>query len=238
MPSTYLCHGFRWHRDAIRLYVMMKNLELCAPDWIIGWETSEHLLESLYNEHTFIPGPLDDEAIRKQEAELAAAGTSSPPKFGVPPPRKPKSEDFVLRHEWSAIKVLEEYDDEDTSTHCRPYAFVADHVVRVELDVDVMEEMSKFNTMTLQQERTWFEKLNQKLQPNEPIRWYVVVVSDEVRDYYPQESDSDEEEDNDEGDAPSNGEKGESSSRGEDEKKKKSWTANVRAKSKERGGVL
>jgi len=179
MPSTYLCRGFRWHRDAIRIYIMMNDLEECAPDWIIGWTTSEELLKSFYRNFDFLPeGKGNGEPSTPAPMARIEPGNA---RFSVPEPRTAKEDDVVLKNSWSAVKVLEEYDDNDLTEHTRPYAFVADYVVRVELDVDVNEEMAKMGTMLLQDDHAWFERLNRELQPDETIKWYIVVVADELR---------------------------------------------------------
>lgn len=165
---------------------MMQDLELCAPDWIIGWTTSEALLKSLHQNFDFIPAPSELKPA-KPTTQHQPDVRPPEPKFVPPQTRTPKEDDFVLRHQWSAIKILEEYDDKETREHCRPYAFIADYVVRVELDVDVNEEMGNMGRMMLEGDHSWFEKLNQQLQPDESIKWYIVVVTDEVRDFGPQE---------------------------------------------------
>lgn len=172
MPSTYLIRGFRWHRSAIRYHIMMADLDDCSPDWIIGWKTSEFLLKSLSKTYECIPRPLTEDQIKEQTAGIQT--------------RLPPEKDFVLRNQWSPIKLLEAYDDKDTTRHCLEYAFVADHVLRVELDVAVQEVMEGFESGKRRQEHAWFETLQAAMQPDEKIKWYIVVVADEVRGYYPQ----------------------------------------------------
>ncbi|TPX07312.1 uncharacterized protein E0L32_010734, partial [Thyridium curvatum] len=54
MP-TYLCHGFRWQRRSIRVYVVVQNLDDAAPEWIIRRGTSRALLSSFYSLFDFLP---------------------------------------------------------------------------------------------------------------------------------------------------------------------------------------
>ncbi|KAK3390506.1 hypothetical protein B0H63DRAFT_519724 [Podospora didyma] len=54
MP-TYLCHGFRWQRPSIRVYVVIQNLDDASPEWIVPAKSSQCLLESFYNIFDFLP---------------------------------------------------------------------------------------------------------------------------------------------------------------------------------------
>ncbi|KAM7185044.1 hypothetical protein V8F33_012657 [Rhypophila sp. PSN 637] len=54
MP-TYLCHGFRWQRRSIRVYVVVQNLDDASPEWIIPAKSSQCILESFYNLFEFLP---------------------------------------------------------------------------------------------------------------------------------------------------------------------------------------
>lgn len=54
MP-TYLCHGFRWKRRAIRVYVVVQDLDDAAPEWIIKQGSARCLIESFYNLFAFLP---------------------------------------------------------------------------------------------------------------------------------------------------------------------------------------
>ena len=47
MPS-YLVHGFRWPRSAIRCHVIYNNIDDAAPEYIISPKTSAALLESFH----------------------------------------------------------------------------------------------------------------------------------------------------------------------------------------------
>ncbi|KUI68571.1 hypothetical protein VM1G_04189 [Cytospora mali] len=54
MP-TYLCHGFRWKRRSIRVYVVIQNLDDAAPEWLIKRGSARSLVESFYNLFDFLP---------------------------------------------------------------------------------------------------------------------------------------------------------------------------------------
>ncbi|KAG8167990.1 hypothetical protein KVR01_003679 [Diaporthe batatas] len=54
MP-TYLCHGFRWKRRSIRVYVVLQNLDDAAPEWIVKRGSPRSLIESFYNLFDFLP---------------------------------------------------------------------------------------------------------------------------------------------------------------------------------------
>ncbi|EEU40370.1 uncharacterized protein NECHADRAFT_105910 [Fusarium vanettenii 77-13-4] len=191
MP-TYLCHGFRWHRRAIRIYVILNDLEDAASNWIIGPATSSSIIDQFYTSYDFLP----EVAPPQQEASVSIKAKKDDEHLdddlSLPPSRVPPEHDGVLMHSWSAVKLLEEYDPEDITTPCRPYAYVADYVVRVDLSVDVAGEMAKYYEK-MAGEDGWIVKLRDELQKGEPVRWYVVVCGDEVRDF-PGESDDEESE--------------------------------------------
>lgn len=54
MP-TYLLHGFRWRRDAIRIHIILNDLEDAAAEWILAPATSMTLLNSFYANYDFLP---------------------------------------------------------------------------------------------------------------------------------------------------------------------------------------
>ncbi|KAK3323962.1 hypothetical protein B0T19DRAFT_218555 [Cercophora scortea] len=264
MP-TYLCHGFRWQRRSIRVYVVVQNLDDVSPEWVITPKSSQSLLESFYNLFDFLPyrvpppsrGPsIDSEHERACESGVLNANTtnansaiggrgrsgsgtrsrsrsrsqeqnqspnhsrqlshaqtqpSSPPPL---PPLSPDAyqstdyngngggEDFRAQ-DWSVIKVLEEYDPLNLDEVSRPYAYVADYAVQIDLSVSIAEEIRRYEErnradrdppMTGQasdetgrkknsKKPGWFEKLRDQLQRGEDIRWYVVVNGDEIRDW-------------------------------------------------------
>lgn len=221
------------------MHVMMHDLEACSPDWIIGWRTSEALLQSLYATYDFIPPLSDPKQVAQQIAQAQPGPSPGQSKYQSPPTRTPKGNDFVLRHQWSAVKILEEYNHKETRVHTRPYAFVADCVVRVELDVDVNEEMGTMGKKMLEEDgHAWFEQLNEKLQPEEAIKWYIVVCSDELRSIGPQN-------DADSGDQQTSGEElsrpssnGSTVPAGEREaRQKKKWSTSVREKVREKSSL-
>ncbi|KAL7893637.1 hypothetical protein HDV63DRAFT_386344 [Trichoderma sp. SZMC 28014] len=209
MP-TYLCHGFRWTRRLIRIFVILEDLEDAAPDWIVGRDTSAAILESMSTKFDYLPQRLPRQPEEEQsEQSRPQSGTQEeqpPPEqaektflhqdddFTVPPSRVPDSEDSVLVNETSAVKLLEEHDPEETHISARPFAYVADHVIRIDLSAHVSEEIAKYDALVIERnEGNWFEKLRDELQPGASIGWYVVVNGDEER-AVPEYDDEDEDE--------------------------------------------
>lgn len=210
MP-TYLCHGFRWHRLSIRIFVIIHDLEDAAPDWIIGYDTTALILDQLYENFDFLPqlpSPAETpdegkqtegkapeaENVEEQEQEQKRKPLGHQDEdMSLPPPRVPDSEDAVLMHQWTPIRFLEEYDLNETEVAARPYAYVADHVVRVDLSADIAAEMAKYEANAKKNDLSWFEQLRDKMQPGEEMRWYVVVCDDEER-ARPEEMDEDDDE--------------------------------------------
>ncbi|KAI5463138.1 hypothetical protein BGZ63DRAFT_422533 [Mariannaea sp. PMI_226] len=197
MP-TYLCHGFRWHRRDIRVFVVVNNIDDAAPNWLIASTTSSAILNQLHTNYDFLPEPLPP-APSQPNAVPAVKHPLSPlaydPKenlmhrdddHSLPPPRVPACEDPVLMHSsWSPVKLLEEFDPEDMSLPSRPYAYVADYAERIDLSVDVAGAMARYQMQQKQQgdpESEWFSRLRDGLQKGEDIRWYVVVCGDDVRE--------------------------------------------------------
>lgn len=192
MP-TYLCHGFRWYRKNIRIFVMVNDLEDAAPDWIISPDSSSSILNVFLDLYEFLP-ELDSES---EPATSSAPAAPAPDSDGnhklkadisvdedltVPPSRVIASEDKVLCNTWSPVKLLEEYDSRETHAAARPYAFVADHVVRIDLHADVMLEMSKYESVVHQEGgRPWLKQLMEQLQPEAEIKWYIVTCEDDER---------------------------------------------------------
>ncbi|EGR47907.1 uncharacterized protein TRIREDRAFT_48852, partial [Trichoderma reesei QM6a] len=157
MP-TYLCHGFRWTRRLIRIFVIIEDLDDAAPDWITGRNSSAAILERFGTKFDYLP-----QRLPQQQAETP-------------------SEQDVLVNQFSPVKLLEEYDPEETSISARPFAYVADHVIRIDLSANVLEEMAKYEALVKERnEGNWFERLRDELQPGSPIEWYVVVNGDEER---------------------------------------------------------
>ena len=180
MP-TYLCHGFRWHRRAIRIFVILQDLEDATPDWITGRRTSNIILSEFLELYKFLPESFTQPEVAPTEVPKIDLATHQDDVHTLPPPRVPPEEDDVLINSWSPVKLLEEHDPEDLFTVCRPYAYVADYVVKVDLSVNIMDEMNKYETWTKQQEG-YLAKLRDELQQDEQIQWYIVCCGDEPRD--------------------------------------------------------
>ena len=235
MPA-YLCHGFRWQRRSIRVYVIVQDIDDASPEWIIPAKSSQCLLESFYNLFDFLPfcsppsrdgnrsnsdggGGIDDDALntlayRKGRSRSRSLG---PKLNGRSQSRRQRSrsrrptenrpahppDDEIQSQDWSAVKLLEEYDPLNLSEVSRPYAYVADYAVRIDLSASIAEEIQKYEERNRgdrdppmtgpasdetgrkksNKKPGWFEKLRDQLQRGEEIKWYVVVNGDEVRDW-------------------------------------------------------
>jgi hypothetical protein len=212
MP-TYLCHGFRWYRRSIRPFVILNNLDDCAPDWVIGPETAASILSQLAETYDFIPRlENDDGTITRPDSNTTPTPTPLQEKrpqvfdddLSMPVSKVPATEDSVLIHEWSPVKLLEEYDMAEMERAARPYAYMADHVVRVDLGADIVAEMTRYENTFKEKQLPWFEKLRVQVQPEEQMRWYVVVCDDANREVQDgEEEDCDEEDEAVEGALPS-----------------------------------
>ncbi|RFU73140.1 lbe protein [Trichoderma arundinaceum] len=192
MP-TYLCHGFRWTRRLIRIFVILEDLEDAAPDWITGRDTSAIILERFSTKFDYLPqrpaqqpseqqsepqSEHQQEQAKQEEKTIAHQDDD----LSVPPSRVPDCEDSVLINQASPVKLLEEHDPEETSISTRPFAYVADHVIRIDLSANILEEIAKYEALAKERnEGDWFEKLRDELQAGAPIEWYVVVNGDEER---------------------------------------------------------
>lgn len=82
MP-TYLLHGFRWQRAAIRIHIIIQDLEDAAPEWIVAPATSNTLLNSFYTLFDFLP-PSNPPAHSPSQAQ--AQPPPVPLDFPPPPP--------------------------------------------------------------------------------------------------------------------------------------------------------
>ncbi|KAK3182348.1 hypothetical protein K4F52_006351 [Lecanicillium sp. MT-2017a] len=208
MP-TYLCHGFRWHRRDLRIFVVVNDLEDVAPDWIIGPTSSTLILDQFAESFDFLPKmpesaaatdngsdakPLNGQNPSTNNKKKTNAGIHHDDDFDVPPSQVPAADDSVLCHEWSPVKLLEEHDPLETTSPARPYAYVADHVVRIDLSADIAGEMAKYEKQAGRGGAPWFAQLRDKVQQAEEIKWYIVVCGDELRDY-PDDDDDDEDDD-------------------------------------------
>ncbi|KAF4334646.1 nicotinamide mononucleotide permease [Fusarium beomiforme] len=185
MP-TYLCHGFRWHRRDIRIFVILNDLEDAAPNWVIAPASSYCILDQLHAKYNFLPElspptTPTQKSVTAKNANIKKQSDHVDDDHALPSSRVPDAEDAVLMHSWSPVKLLEEFDEEEMVTACRPYAYVADYVVRVDLSVDVAAQMAKYYDK-MAGEDGWVVKLRNELQKGEPVRWYVVVCGDDVRE--------------------------------------------------------
>ncbi|KAF4452807.1 hypothetical protein F53441_4426 [Fusarium austroafricanum] len=186
MP-TYLCHGFRWHRRDIRIFVILNDLEDAAPNWILAPASSYCILDQLHAKYDFLP-ELSPPTTPTQKSVSIAKSSKAQKHFdhvdddhALPASRVPDAEDAVLMHSWSPVKLLEEFDADEMTTAYRPYAYVADFVVRVDLSVDVAGQMAIYYDKMAGRDG-WVVKLRNELQKGEPVRWYVVVCGDDVRE--------------------------------------------------------
>ncbi|RYP66351.1 hypothetical protein DL771_007857 [Monosporascus sp. 5C6A] len=105
--------------------------------------------------------------------------------------------------DWSVVTLLEEFDPANLSIVSGPWAYIADHVVRIDISTSVAEEMVRYELLersryrgatsglsdetgrkidTMASENAgWLERHRDKVQRNELIRWCVVVCGDEDR---------------------------------------------------------
>ncbi|ENH73883.1 hypothetical protein FOC1_g10011203 [Fusarium oxysporum f. sp. cubense race 1] len=208
MP-TYLCHGFRWHRRDIRIFVILNDLEDAAPNWVLAPASSYCILDQLHAKYDFLPElspptTPTQKSISAKNANIKKQFDHVDDDHALPTSRVSDAEDAVLMHSWSPVKLLEEFDVDEMVTACRPYAYVADYVVRVDLSVDVAGQMAKYYDK-MAGEDGWIMKLRNELQKGEPVRWYVVVCGDDVREV-PGKSDEEEKEYDDDNDRDEDGE--------------------------------
>ncbi|THV47402.1 hypothetical protein BGAL_0313g00140 [Botrytis galanthina] len=106
-------------------------------------------------------------------------------------------------NDWSAIKLVEQYDPEDLKTTSQPWAYVSDYMVEIGLGVNICEEVEKYKANAAEAEPAppnceelgmspeeikkrnekagWLDKLRQNLEAEEVCNWYVVVCGDEER---------------------------------------------------------
>ncbi|KAK4126272.1 hypothetical protein N657DRAFT_547938, partial [Parathielavia appendiculata] len=209
MP-TYLCHGFRWQRRSVRVYIILQNLDDASPEWIIPATSSRCILKSFYEIFDFLPycspkqgcyaptRELDGENRTTAENRSRSRGLTDGSSSSSSSSHTSSPEDDFSAQSWSAIKLLEEYDPHDLTAVSRPYAYVADYAVRIDLSCSIVDEISRYEQLQHQsaypaisiptrnppaEGQGWFEQLRDQLQRSEEIRWYVVVNGDEVRDW-------------------------------------------------------
>ena len=176
MP-TYLCHGFKWERQALRGWIVLHDVEDASPDWLVAPDSRDALLSTFARDYPYIPfGPawFRDADEERPEKEDEAEGWYSP------------------------VHLLEEYSATvETNEPGRPFTYVADHVVKVDFGVDITKEMRRYGELEKVGEGTadgwWFERFRTGLSlfGNDTLDmgWHVVVCDDEERAF----EDSDEE---------------------------------------------
>ncbi|KAM0205752.1 hypothetical protein ACHAQD_005086 [Fusarium lateritium] len=113
MP-TYLCHGFRWHRRDIRIFVILNDLEDAAPNWLLAPATSYCVLDQLHAKYDFLPELSPPTTPTKASVGIAKNGEIEQ-KFdhvdddhGLPSSRILEADDAVLMHSWSPVRLLED----------------------------------------------------------------------------------------------------------------------------------
>lgn len=207
MP-TYLVHGFRWPRGAIRIHIALYDLDDAAAEWIVAPASAITLLNSFYTLFDFLPPsnpPMSPSSQATSPPTLSTKNGSShghnrSSSFQGGAGRQKKAAVF---NDWSVVKLLEQYDLADETCASQPYAYVADYIVPIPLSVDIAAETIKydehiaresdigevgtggFSNRELKRKSKrvgWFDKLRDKLAKDQPIGWYIVVVGDEDRD--------------------------------------------------------
>ncbi|KAK4231321.1 hypothetical protein QBC38DRAFT_245050 [Podospora fimiseda] len=88
--------------------------------------------------------------------------------------------------------LVEEYDPCDLSSDSAPYAYVADHVVKIDLSCDVADEIKKYDDG---KQEGLLEKLRDEIEKGEKVKWYVIVCGDEERGWPGKDEDEEGEED-------------------------------------------
>ena len=224
MP-TYLCHGFRWLRRSVEIFVGMHDAGDVAPGWIIGRRSASTLLAQLHAEFDFLPErpasppalyPVQTRATRWSGREVAHVADD----LTMPPPVAPAASDPVLCFEDEVVRLLEEWDPAEETAAVRPYAYVADYAVRVDLAADLAAEMERYEEGVKGvkgenggEERRWLGKLRDGLERDAKIGWYVVVCGDDREDVG-DEDDDEEDEEEDEDDEAEEEKKGEGEGEG------------------------
>ncbi|KAL2890401.1 hypothetical protein HOO65_020943 [Ceratocystis lukuohia] len=75
MP-TYLCHGFRWYRNNVRVFTQFQDIENAAPDWVIRPGSSHAMIYRLYELFDFLP--FAEDLVPATSAATAIASATSP----------------------------------------------------------------------------------------------------------------------------------------------------------------
>ena len=66
-------------------------------------------------------------------------------------PKKPQTP-IPAFNEWSAIKLLEQYDPDDLTTSSQPWAYIGDYMVEVKLGTSITDEISKYDAKLRREE--------------------------------------------------------------------------------------
>lgn len=196
MP-TYLCHGFRWKRESIIYFTLLHSVDDASPDWIIKPGCSEALLDTILDQHPYVPGgavagePQENESTAPAD-EQAASGPDAEENDDVSETATGTEEEAEA--EPAALRFLEEYNLEDETSWASQHAYVADHVVKVDLSVDIAQEMEDYENKCKDGGQKWFERLRDELYGvgDAAIRWYIVVCDDEERAYDDSEAEDEE----------------------------------------------
>lgn len=178
MP-TYLCHGFRWHRKSIRIFVVIHDIDDAAPEWIIAPASSRAILDTFHRAFDFLPAREASDS-RPVSGDPSSSGPAT--EGGGAGVGGEEGEGGEPGEGEAAVSLLEEYDPADLETVSRPHAYVADYVVKVDSSAGVSGEIAKYEERVRAGEDGWFEKLRDQLQGGEDIGWYVVVCGDEERE--------------------------------------------------------
>ncbi|KAG0649121.1 hypothetical protein D0Z07_4451 [Hyphodiscus hymeniophilus] len=95
MP-TYLLHGFRWHRQSIRIHVILNDLDDATPEWLLAPATSVSILNSLYSLYDFLP-PSNPPAIKYTQIPTPpTTNEEDKPKQGKPETNKLKKSKSLI----------------------------------------------------------------------------------------------------------------------------------------------
>ncbi|KAI9674176.1 MAG: hypothetical protein M1817_001994 [Caeruleum heppii] len=170
MP-IYLLHGFRWPRQAIRIHIILQNLDDAAADWTMG-RSGTVLLTSLHSQHPDLQPTIPNLRLIEQ----------------FDPERE---ESRVQPYAYVARRVVD--------VQARLWVDLEDLIATGRED-DEKEDGKKEKEEEEDREGQMkvFEKLRDALQPEAKIGWYVVYCGDEERIPPPVEKDDEESDETDE----------------------------------------
>ena len=79
MP-VYLVHGFRWPRRAIRIHIILNNVEEAAPEWLMSLSTTTALIANFRTIYSNLMPSLPNLRFVEQynPADTSATATSQP----------------------------------------------------------------------------------------------------------------------------------------------------------------